>query len=113
MKKTIPEVHLQNFIKVKILGKFLFLAKKGKIRGHHFHHSKVEKFLVVQGRAIFNMFDISTKKLSFKLNDKNLKIVESIPGYQHYIKNVGNCDLIVLLWSNEIFDVKKPDTFKI
>ena len=41
------------------------------------------------------MFDISTKKLSFKLNDKNLKIVESIPGYQHYIKNVGNCDLIV------------------
>ena len=59
----IPEVHLQNFIKVKILVKFLFfLAKKRKIRGHHFHHSKVEKFLVVQGRAIFNMFDISTKK---------------------------------------------------
>ena len=91
-----------------------FIAKKGKIRGHHFHHSKVEKFLVVQGKAIFNMFDISTKKkLSFKLDDKNLKIVESIPGYQHYIKNVGNSDLIVLLWSNEIFDVKKPDTYKI
>ncbi len=91
-----------------------FLAKKGKIRGHHFHHSKVEKFLVVQGKAIFNMFDVSTKKkLSFKLDDKNLKIVESIPGYQHYIKNVGNSDLIVLLWSNEIFDVKKPDTFKV
>ena len=53
------------------------------------------------------------KKLSFKLDDKNLKVVESIPGYQHYIKNVGNSDLIVLLWSNEIFDVKKPDTYKI
>lgn len=91
-----------------------FIAKKGKIRGHHFHHSKVEKFLVVKGKAIFDMFDISTKKkLSFKLDDKNLKIVESIPGYQHYIKNIGNSDLIVLLWSNEIFDVKKPDTFKI
>ena len=91
-----------------------FIAKKGKIRGHHFHHSKVEKFLVVKGKAIFNMFDISTKKkLTFKLNDKNLKIIESIPGYQHYIKNVGNADLIVLLWSNEIFDVKKPDTYKI
>ena len=91
-----------------------FIAKKGKIRGHHFHHSKVEKFLVVQGKAIFNMFDISAKKkLSFKLDDENLKVVESIPGYQHYIKNVGNSDLIVLLWSNEIFDVKKPDTYKI
>ena len=68
----------------------------------------------MQGKAIFNMFDISTKKnLSFKLDDKNLKIVESIPGYQHYIKNVGKSDLIVLLWSNEIFDVKKPDTYKI
>ena len=60
------------------------------------------------------MFDISSKKkLSFKLDDENLKVVESIPGYQHYIKNVGNSDLIVLLWSNEIFDVKKPDTYKI
>ena len=53
------------------------------------------------------------KKLSFKLDDKTLKVVESIPGYQHYIKNVGNSDLVVLLWSNEIFDAKKPDTYKI
>ncbi len=91
-----------------------FVAKKGKIRGHHFHHSKVEKFLVVSGSAIFKMFDISNnKKLSFRLSDKKLKVVESIPGYQHYIKNIGNKDLIVLLWCNEIFDVKKPDTFKI
>ena len=91
-----------------------FIAKKGKIRGHHFHHSKVEKFLVVRGKAIFNMCDVaSKKKFTFKLDDKNLKIVESIPGYQHYIKNAGNSDLIVLLWSNEIFDVKKPDTYKI
>jgi UDP-2-acetamido-2,6-beta-L-arabino-hexul-4-ose reductase len=60
------------------------------------------------------MFDISNnKKLSFRLSDKKLKVVESIPGYQHYIKNIGNKDLIVLLWCNEIFDVKKPDTFKI
>ena len=91
-----------------------FIAKKGKIRGHHFHHSKVEKFLVVQGSAIFNMFDISSKKKhTFKLNDKNLKVIESIPGYQHYIKNVGKSNLIVLLWCNEIFDVMKPDTYKI
>ena len=38
-------------------------------------------------------------------------IVESIPGYQHYIENIGNEELLVLLWSNELFDVDNPDTF--
>ncbi len=114
-KKDDPRGSFAEFYKNKDTGQVsFFIAKKGKIRGHHYHHSKVEKFLVVKGKAIFNMFDISTKKrFNFNLDDKNLKIVESIPGYQHYIKNVGNSDLIVLLWSNEIFDVKKPDTYRI
>ena len=60
------------------------------------------------------MKDISSKrKITFKLNGNNPKIVESIPGWQHYIENIGNDDLIVILWSNEVFNKNKPDTYSI
>ena len=88
------------------------MAKKNKIRGNHFHHSKIEKFLVLKGRAKFKMKNISNKNFfEFKLNGIEPKVVETIPGWQHYIKNIGSDDLIALLWSNEVFDDNKPDTF--
>ena len=42
---------------------------------------------------------------------ENPLIVESIPGWSHDIKNIGNDELIVMLWANEIFDKENPDTF--
>ena len=103
------------FLKTKNNGQIsVFVAKKNQIRGHHFHHSKVEKFFVLRGKAKFSMRDISSnQKVQFNLSGEKPTVVESIPGCEHYIKNQGNEDLIVLLWCNEIFDVNKPDTFKI
>tara|TARA_B100000965_G_scaffold360676_1_gene341575 strand:+ start:34 stop:1140 length:1107 start_codon:yes stop_codon:yes gene_type:complete len=103
------------FLKTKNSGQFsLFIAKKNQVRGHHFHHSKVEKFFVIKGKARFVMKNISNnQKINFYLNEKKPKVVESIPGWEHYIKNIGNNDLVVLLWSNEIFDVNKSDTHRI
>ena len=54
----------------------------------------------------------NNEKINFYLKENNPKVVESIPGWEHYIKNIGNNDLVVLLWSNEIFDVNKPDTYR-
>ena len=41
-----------------------------------------------------------------------IKNSESIPGWQH-IENTGNDELVVILWSNEVFNKNKPDTFSI
>ena len=103
------------FIKTNNNGQFsIFKAKKNKIRGHHFHHSKVEKFLVVNGKAKFYMKDISSnKKIEYLLNYKVPEVIETIPGWQHYIKNIGKDELTVLLWSNEAYNEKKPDTYRI
>ena len=91
-----------------------FTAKKGQIRGRHFHHSKVEKFLVLKGKAKFNLKDISNNKIiNLKLDGSIPTIVESIPGHQHYIENIGKEELLVLLWSNELFNIDSPDTFVI
>ncbi len=39
------------------------------------------------------------------------RIVETVPGWTHNVANVGDDELIVMLWANEVFDPVKPDTF--
>jgi UDP-2-acetamido-2,6-beta-L-arabino-hexul-4-ose reductase len=38
------------------------------------------------------------------------QVVETVPGWTHDITNVGDEDMMVMLWANEIFDREKPDT---
>jgi UDP-2-acetamido-2,6-beta-L-arabino-hexul-4-ose reductase len=38
------------------------------------------------------------------------KIVETIPGWTHDITNIGENELIVMLWASEAFDRTRPDT---
>lgn len=81
-------------------------------RGNHYHHTKNEKFLVVKGEAVIEYRHILTNEItSYKVSDKKMEIVEMIPGYSHNIKNIGDEEMILLLWANEAFDNAKPDTY--
>jgi UDP-2-acetamido-2,6-beta-L-arabino-hexul-4-ose reductase len=99
-------------LKTRDSGQFSFLtARPGVTRGGHYHHTKTEKFLIIKGSARFGFKHILTNE-TFELScsDKAYQIVETIPGWAHDITNVGDDDLIVMLWSNEVFDTQKPDT---
>lgn len=90
-----------------------FTAHPGVTRGGHYHHSKIEKFLVIKGNARFCFRHILTKEeFSIDTSGKNPKIVETVPGWIHDITNNGDDDLVVMLWANEIFDQNKPDTIE-
>ena len=83
----------------------------GATRGGHYHHSKVEKFVVAQGRARFrfrNIADGQTHEL--ETSGDRAVVVETIPGWTHDITNVGDDLLICVVWANEIFDPQRPDT---
>jgi UDP-2-acetamido-2,6-beta-L-arabino-hexul-4-ose reductase len=81
-------------------------------RGNHYHHSKTEKFLVIKGHAHFKFFHLDTSEIyEIIVNSDKPGIVESIPGWVHSITNIGTDVMTVMLWSNEIFDHSKPDTF--
>lgn len=88
-----------------------FTAKPGITRGGHYHHSKTEKFLVISGQAKFGFRHMLTNE-KFELTTSGIKpqIVETIPGWAHDIKNIGDDELVVMLWANEIFDRELPDT---
>lgn len=89
-----------------------FTAEPGVVRGRHYHHSKSEKFLVVQGCAAFRFKQIlNDEKHEILTNSAESKIVETVPGWAHEIENIGAERLIVLVWANEVFDHDKPDTF--
>ena len=81
-------------------------------RGGHYHHSKTEKFLIINGVACFKFVNlITSEKYEIIVNSNNPEIVETIPGWSHSITNIGKEELIAMLWSNEIFNPKKPDTY--
>ena len=99
-------------IKTKDSGQFsFFTAGPGIRRGGHYHHSKNEKFLVVQGKARFGFRNLGSGETHEIIStSKELKIVETVPGWSHDITNIGTNDMIVILWANEIFDPDNPDT---
>lgn len=88
-----------------------FTAFPGITRGEHYHHTKTEKFLVIKGMASFGYRNIITNETHEILtNGGEGRIVETIPGWTHNVTNVGEDELVVLVWANEIFDRQKPDT---
>ncbi len=89
-----------------------FTAHPGITRGGHYHHSKTEKFLIVKGRARFNFRHLITNE-TFELitSAEKSEIVETIPGWAHDITNIGDDEMIVMLWANEVFDNLKSDTY--
>ena len=99
-------------LKTRDSGQFsFFTAHPGVIRGGHYHHSKTEKFLVIKGRARFKFRHILTEE-TYELvtQGEEPMIVETIPGWAHDITNIGEDEMVVMLWANEIFDRAHPDT---
>ena len=100
-------------LKTKDSGQFsYFTAHPGITRGGHYHHSKTEKFLVIKGKACFRFRHIVTGEFyELHTSGDSPKIVETITGWTHDITNVGDDEMIVMLWANEVFDRDRPDTY--
>lgn len=89
-----------------------FTAHPGITRGGHYHHTKSEKFLVVKGKARFKFRHMQTGDThELVTQGDKAEIVETVPGWTHDITNVGDDEMVVMLWGNEVFDRNRPDTF--
>ena len=91
---------------------FVLRINPGQTRGNHFHHTKIEKFLVLEGQAHLKLKNIDNGTSAvFRLSSDRLQLIEIPPGYSHSIENIGSTPVIVLVWANEIFNQARPDTF--
>ena len=108
-----PRGRFVEIFKTQDSGQFsYFTVLPNTARGEHYHHTKTEKFLVIKGSACFKFFHLDTGQThELIVSGGKPEIVESIPGWAHNIKNIGNDEMVVMLWANENFDRSNPDTF--
>jgi UDP-2-acetamido-2,6-beta-L-arabino-hexul-4-ose reductase len=89
-----------------------FSARPGVTRGGHYHHSKVEKFLVAHGTGRLRVRQIlSGENFELVSSASEPLIIETIPGWAHDVTNIGDDELVVLTWASERFDPERPDTY--
>lgn len=108
-----PRGSFVEFLKTGSSGQIsCFTAVPGATRGGHYHHSKVEKFLVAHGRGRFRFRHALTGETYELVSSADEPaIVETIPGWAHDVTNIGDENLVVLSWANEPFDPERPDTY--
>ena len=112
-RKTDERGYLFEMIKSSYAGQIFFsVTKPGVTRGNHYHHTKVERFFVVQGEGIIRMRNILKDEIvEFRVRGEDCRAVDIPPGLTHSITNIGTEDMLVLFWANEPFDANRPDTF--
>jgi UDP-2-acetamido-2,6-beta-L-arabino-hexul-4-ose reductase len=108
-----PRGDFVEMLKTPDCGQFsYFTAHPGVTRGGHYHHTKTEKFLVIKGQARFKFRHMQTGEThELVTQGDKAEIVETVPGWTHDITNIGDDEMVVMLWANEVFDRERPDTF--
>lgn len=88
------------------------ISKTGITKGQHWHHTKNEKFLVVSGKGVIRFRKIGEEKVyEYFVSGDKLEVVDIPTGYTHNIENLGDTDMVTVMWCNECFNPDKPDTF--
>ncbi len=89
------------------------ISKPGVTKGQHWHNSKWEFFIVVSGHGLIQERKIGTDEIiEFEVSGERIQAVHMLPGYTHNIINLSETEnLVTVMWANEVFDPRHPDTF--
>ena len=88
------------------------ISKPGITKGQHWHHTKNEKFLVVSGKGVIRFRKIDEEKVyEYLVSGDKLEVVDIPVGYTHNMENLGDTDMVTVMWVNEVFDPERPDTY--
>lgn len=92
---------------------YISTTKPGMIRGGHYHKRKTEWFLVLRGKAVVKLIDVTNleKRRQLKLSGKNLTLLEVPPYTYHDVQNTGRTTMLLLIGASEVFDASDSDTY--
>lgn len=110
--KSDPRGSLAELLKQPSFGQiFVSRTLPGITRGNHYHHTKTEMFVVLQGEGLIRMRPIEGGPVDeYRVAGDAYQVVHIPPGYTHSITNVGEGEMVTLFWASEIFDPNRPDT---
>lgn len=113
--------YFTELIRTEHAGQFsINVSKPGITKGQHWHHTKIERFVVVSGHGLIQMRRIGTDEtgtpypvIEYEVDGDHLQTVEMIPGYAHNLINLSETEnLVTFIWSNEPYDDTRPDTYR-
>lgn len=89
------------------------ISRPGITKGQHWHNSKWELFIVVQGYGLIQERNINTGEIvEFEVSGDKIEAVHMIPGWTHNIINLSETEnLVTVMTCNEVFNPNHPDTF--
>jgi UDP-2-acetamido-2,6-beta-L-arabino-hexul-4-ose reductase len=104
---------LAEFLKSPHCGQvFVSRTHPGITRGNHYHHTKTEKFFVVEGEGLIRMRRVEGDEvIEYRVAGSSFRVVDIPPGYTHSISNVGRTDMVTVFWASEPLDPDHPDTY--
>lgn len=84
----------------------------GVTRGNHYHTRKIERFVVIKGKALIKLRRIGSDEiLEFFLEGDKPSYVDIPIWHTHNITNIGDEVLYTNFWINEFYDPSDPDTY--
>lgn len=84
----------------------------GITRGNHYHTRKIERFVILRGKALVQLRKVGTNEiLNFEMNGEEPSFIDTPIWYTHNLKNIGTDELIMQFWINEWYNPEDGDTF--
>ena len=91
---------------------FVSRTHPGITRGNHYHDTKVERFMVIEGEGLVRLRRLGGDDvLEYRVSGAAPQAVIIPPGTVHSIENVGPTEMVTLFWAGEVFDPSRPDTY--
>lgn len=91
---------------------FVSTTRPGITRGEHFHLRKIERFVVLAGRARISLRRMLTDDaVRVDVDGRDPVAIDMPTMWAHNITNTGDQELVTLFWTNELFDPDHPDTY--
>lgn len=91
---------------------FLSLTVPGALRGGHFHLEKLERFVVVRGRARIRLRRLFADEVhEYDVTGDEPVAIDMPAMWAHDLMNVGDDELVTSFWTDAVFDPAAPDTY--
>lgn len=91
---------------------FFSYTEPGVTRGEHYHTRKVERFLVVAGKAAIRLRRVYDDEVfEYIVSGEEPAYVDIPTLHVHNITNIGDDEMQCLFWVNEFYDPDDADTY--
>ncbi len=108
------EVDAYDFLKSDSFGKLsIRYLQPGEVSGNHWHGKRSERYVVVAGCGKMKMRRIGSEQIiEHHLSREKIQVVDIPVGYVHSIENIGDSELVLLVWSEAYEHDRNSDIFE-